>query len=421
MQQQQAVPVANGAVLDSNRSWLAVLILLIIYVFGMIDRQVMTMMVDPIRKEMGISDVEVSLLLGLSFALFYTAMGIPMGWLADRVGRVRLIAVSVALWGMASAACGLAESYGQLFLARTLVGVGEAALAPAAYSILSDCFTKRHLALAMSVYASGGLIGGSIALLGSGAVLQASGASGMIAVPWIGDVTAWRAVFLATGLPGPLLALFVLFVREPVRTGLAVRNEAEKAPSIWPFLKRHAAFFTLYLVGVSGLNMINSATVSWIPTHLSRALGVPPLSVGALYAALLIFAAFPGQLFAGWLLDRQVAKGRADFYLRWFIYALPLCLPVAWVGLHSKDLWTFILFLFPVYFVAVPFVGATMAAIQRVTPNEFRANHRGEGFHQHRPVWNGLGRSDCHCRFRGSAGGRALPVSGAETLPARAR
>ncbi|MDB5670567.1 MAG: hypothetical protein JWO25_1526, partial [Alphaproteobacteria bacterium] len=137
-----AMPDA-GQFPSPRRAWATVAILFVFYIFAMVDRQVMTMLVDPIRHDLRIGDVQASLLLGLSFALFYTTIGLLMGWFVDRFSRRTLIGISVALWGLACAACGLADSFAELFVARVLVGVGEAALGPAAYSILSDSFPRR--------------------------------------------------------------------------------------------------------------------------------------------------------------------------------------------------------------------------------------------------------------------------------------
>jgi MFS family permease len=354
-----------------GRAWATVAVLFIFYIFAMVDRQVMTMLVDPIRRELGISDVQAGLLLGLSFALFYTTVGLAMGWIVDHFSRRGLIAASVALWGLASAACGVAHSFGELFAARVLVGVGEAALGPAAYSLLADSFPRRRLALAMAVYTIGGLIGVIIAMFGGGLLVQFSADHGRVALPLLGPVSAWRLVFFLTGLPGPLLAFLAFLVPEPARGG-KLAESAGDAAALMPFLKRNARLLFWLCLGFGGLNMIVNNIVAWVPTYLGRSLHLPPATIGLIIGSVLIAVALPGQLVCGWWIDRSRSRGMRDAYMRYFIVALPIALACGVAGILSGRLAPFILGMAPLYFVAMPFAGAASAAIQVVTPNEFR-------------------------------------------------
>lgn len=352
--------------------WATVAVLFVFSVFAMIDRQILTMMVDPIRRDLGISDVQASLLLGFSFALFYTTFGLMMGWMADRFERRIILAVSVALWGLASAACGLAETFGELFAARILVGVGEAALGPAAYSMISDAFPKHRLALAMSVYIMGGLVGGAIAITTGGFLIDWSAQHGAVVLPLIGEVGSWRLVFLATGLPGPLIAMLAFLVPEPVRTGLGKKDADGRAPRLFDYLKRHAILFAWLCVGFGGLSMIVNSTFSWSPSILSRTLGVSPSSIGLIIAALLIFAGLPGQIASGVINDKAATAGKTGFYLRWFVFVVPVGAVGAVFALLANDLTYFILGMIPLYFFVMPFLGIASTVIQLFTPNEFR-------------------------------------------------
>lgn len=357
--------------LSGRTAWLTVAILFVFSVFAMVDRQIMTMLVDPIRKDLGISDVQISLLIGLSFALFYTTFGLGMGWLADRTSRRNLIAVSVGLWGLASAACGLADSFGELFLARVLVGVGEAALGPAAYSMISDAFPRNKLALPMSVYIMGGLVGGAVAILTGGFVIHWSVTHASVSLPLLGTLSSWRLVFIVTGLPGPLLALLALLVPEPARTGRAIAG-APGASRLGGFLKHHGVLLTGLCIGFGCLSMIVNSTFSWSPTILGRTLHIAPIAIGLIVAALLLFAAVPGQLFSGMWVDRQWSRGKSGIHLRFYVVALPLAAISGALALLSNSPWWFTLGMVPLYFIAMPFLGIASAAIQLFTPNEYR-------------------------------------------------
>ena len=374
-------PTSNAGILAFSQvpslpsprtAWLTVAILFVYSVFAMVDRQIMTMLVDPIRRDLGISDIQASLLLGLSFALFYTTIGLAMGWIADRMSRRALIAVSVALWGAASMACGLASNFTELFLARMLVGVGEAALGPAAYSMISDTFPRHRLSLAMSVFIMGGLAGGAIAILAGGFVVAWSVKHASVALPIIGPLHSWRLVFFVTGLPGPFLALLVFLFREPARRGRASAQDAGSAAYLFRFLRENLALFTALCVGFGALSMIVNSTFAWSPTILSRTLHVPPVQIGLTIAGLLIFIGLPGQIATGWWVDRQQTRGDVTANLRIFLLTLPFAAASGVIALVSSNLTIFVVAMIPYYFFAMTFLGVAAAALQLITPNEIR-------------------------------------------------
>jgi MFS family permease len=353
-------------------AWLTIAVLFIYSVFAMVDRQIMTMLVDPIRRDLGISDVQASLLLGFSFAIFYTTIGLVMGWIADRTSRRALIGVSVALWGLASAACGLASNFSELFIARMLVGVGEAALGPAAYSMISDSFPRHRLSLAMSVFIMGGLVGGAIAILAGGFVVAWSTSQASVWLPIIGELHSWRLVFFVTGLPGPFLALLAFLFPEPARLGRTSAPEAGSTAHLVRFLKANAALLALLCIAFGALSMIVNSTFAWSPTVLGRTLHVAPVHIGITIAALLIFAGLPGQIATGWWVDRQAAKGDTTINLRIFLFTLPFAVPAAIIGLLWGDVAVFAVGMIPHYFFAMTFLGVAAAALQLITPNELR-------------------------------------------------
>ena len=197
--------------------WMVVAILMIAYVFSFVDRQILNLLVGPIRRDLGISDTQMSLLMGFSFAIFYTILGIPLGRLADRVSRRGLITTGVLVWSAMTALCGFAYSYWQLFLCRIGVGVGEATLSPAAYSMIADYFPPERRATAISVYSMGIFLGSGLAFLLGGLVIKFAVAQGTMALPLIGEVRPWQLVFFVLGGSGIVFSLAFLLVREPPR------------------------------------------------------------------------------------------------------------------------------------------------------------------------------------------------------------
>jgi len=368
----EAAAIDEAALPTPRVAWTTVFILFVFYVFAMVARQVMSILVDPIKHELHITDIQASLLLGLSFAIFFTTIGLAMGWLGDRVSRRVLIAISVGLWGLASAACGLAHTFGELFLARMLVGVGEAALGPAAFSLLSDSFRPKRLGLALSLYSAGGLVGGAIAILGGGLIVKFSAAHGLVNLPILGEVSSWRAVFLLTGLPGPLLALAMFLVPEPKRTGRLIHGANPTDATLGSFLKRNWVLMVWLCLGYGALNMIVNNVFAWTPTVMKRSLGLGPVQVGLLITGLLMFCAVPGQIVNGAWIDREASKGRGDGYLRYYVMFLPFAALCGVAGLLSATPVWFMAGLVPLFFVSNPFMGSASTALQRFTPNEYR-------------------------------------------------
>ena len=212
----------------SGYAWYTVAVLTVCYTLSFIDRQILSLLVGPIKAEFAVSDTQVGLLGGLAFSLFYTIVSLPAGRLVDRLNRRNIIAAGVFFWSLMTAACSVAMGYPGLFLARMGVGVGEATLAPAAVSMISDTFPNEKLGAAMSLYGVGIYLGSGLALLVGGLVVQLVTQTATLTLPFFGEVASWRATFLVTGIPGLLVALWVLTLREPTR-----RKAIEPRPTMF--------------------------------------------------------------------------------------------------------------------------------------------------------------------------------------------
>ncbi len=194
---------------------------MLMYIFSFIDRTTISLIVEPMKRDLNISDTQIGMLQGLAFALLYTFLGLPIARLSDRFSRRAIIAAGVFIWSIMATLCGLARTAMQLFIARIGVGVGEAALSPAAYSIITDSFPRSRLGSAFGVYNIGITIGAGVAFLVGGIVVAAvSHAGASYTLPLFGEVRAWQMVFIVTGAPGILLPLLLLTFREPARRGL---------------------------------------------------------------------------------------------------------------------------------------------------------------------------------------------------------
>src|SRR5579863_2688587 len=201
-------------------AWYVVIILTALYMLSFVDRTILSLLVGSIKRDLGISDTRIGLLQGLSFALFYTIMGLPLGRLADTRSRRNLIAAGVVVWSLFTSFCSAAKSFWALFFTRIGVGVGEAGLSPAAYSLISDYFPPDRLGVAISVYYMGVFLGSSLALLVGGIVVDTMARVHTVTLPLLGTIASWRVTFLIVGLPGLVCALLVYTIREPLRKNM---------------------------------------------------------------------------------------------------------------------------------------------------------------------------------------------------------
>lgn len=221
----------KGRAVGQRQANYALFVLLLAYILSFVDRNVMAVLIGPIRQQFDISDFQYSLLHGFAFSMFYIALGLPIARLADRRSRKWIITIGVLLWSIMTCLCGLAKSFSSLFLARIGVGVGEAALSPPAYSLLADFFSPEKLPRAMAIYTLGITLGGGLAYIIGGAVHQHFAATGGTTLPLVGHVQAWQVTFIVVGLPGVLVVGLLSFMQEPARGATAPAQSSEH-PSV---------------------------------------------------------------------------------------------------------------------------------------------------------------------------------------------
>jgi MFS family permease len=303
----------SGPGIGGARAWTAVILCMIAYVFSFIDRQIMALLIGPIQHDLSLSDTQFGLLHGFAFAIFYATMGIPVATLSDRKSRPLIIGIGVAVWSLATMACGLGRTFLQLFLARVCVGAGEAALSPATYSLISDLFPREKLGRAVAVYSLGSFLGTGIAFLLGGWVVTAVGAKGPQMLMGM-TFSAWQLTFLIVGAPGLLLALLmVAVIGEPRAKGLAgAGSEAPSVLEVLRFLRRERAIFVPHMAGYTLVAMTLFSLLSWSPAYLMRVFAMSPSESGLRLGFVAIFAAGGGVLSSGWIMDRLTRSGIAD-------------------------------------------------------------------------------------------------------------
>lgn len=365
------MPNNNNGYPSSLSAWITVSILMVAYVLSFIDRQILNLLVGPIRRDLAISDTEMSLLMGLSFALFYTICGIPLGRLADTKSRRGLITIGVLFWSAATAACGMAKHYWQFLFCRVGVGVGEAALSPAAYSLIADSFPPERRATAMAVYGMGVYLGSGIAFLVGGLVIQFASAQGNVLLPVIGEVRPWQLIFLILGVAGVLFTLLMLAVREPARRGVGA-GVAVPLSEVGRYLRSNRRTVICHNFGFAGLSFAGYGSAAWIPTFYIRTYGWDASQVGIIYGTIVAIFGCIGIVFGGRLADWLAKHGRHDANMRVGLYAALGALPLVLAfPLMPNATWATVLLAPTVFCLSMPF-GVAPAAIQEIMPNSMR-------------------------------------------------
>jgi MFS family permease len=371
--EQEAAPNAQNESYSTPYKWYVVTVLTICYTLSFVDRTILSLLVAPVKRDLGLSDQQIGLLGGLAFALFYTFIGLPMGRWADTHNRRNLIATGLTVWSLFTALCAAAKSYFTLFLARLGVGVGEAALSPAAYSILADLFPKQQLSSAISVFYMGAFLGAALANFVGGYTLQAVAGTPTIVVPILGTIASWRLTFLIVGLPGLLIALLVFTIREPLRKSLAATPTSQftLAQSIAELRKRWKSVAGIS-IGMICHGITTYGFLAWAPTYFNRVHGWNPGRTGQALGTVLLVGCL-GMYVGGLLSDRWIRRG---------VYTGPLrvAFPAAIVGLltfpyaflQSDPNVTLILSAIGLFFWALA-MATPFAAVQMIFPNQARA------------------------------------------------
>jgi len=354
--------------------WYIVSLCMIAYIFSYIDRQVITLLIEPIRADLQISDTQFSLLHGLAFAMLYAVAGIPIARLADTRSRPLIISVGIFVWSLATAACGATKNFIQLFLARMAVGVGEAALSPAAYSMITDSFPKSKLGLALGVYSSGSFLGGGLAFIIGGAAISLVEQWGSLQVPVIGLIKPWQMTFFMVGLPGLLVAaLFFITIRDPERKGVASDGSTFSFGDVLRYIGEHKATFTAHYLGFGFLALALFALMNWAPAYFLRKYNLPIREVGLYLGLVVLIGNSAGVLASGWLTDRLTRRGHRDAPMRaGMIGGIGVAIPALLFSQVSGFGGSLALLAVALFFASFP-LATSATALQFMAPNQMRA------------------------------------------------
>lgn len=356
----------------SLADWLVVILLTGAGMFAFVDRFVLSLLLEPIKLDLHLSDKQLGLLNGVAFGLFYAALGLPLGWLADRWSRKGTIIAGMFVWSTATACCGFATGFLQLMLARIGVGAGEAGLVPASYAIIHDRFHKGRSNFATGVFQIGGFLGIGLAMVSAGYVYAFFAGGGGSAIPFVSPLRPWQQTFVAAALPGPAFILALLFLREnrrPAATRHDARGDADPsriAPRLW-------SIYALLFIGTACVLSCSYAMMSWLPAILSREAHWAPQTIGLRYGLVMLFVAsggvLTGAVTADRLQKREAAHHRVLVPLLAATLALPLLLLIPFAAGGGKML----ALAACLHFVLALPMGVVPSLIQRITPPNRRS------------------------------------------------
>ena len=304
------MPERAAAGTESRYAWYVVGVLTLANVSGFLDRQVLSLLVPAIERDLHISDTQMSYLIGLSFSVFYTVLGLPIAWWADRANRRNVMAAGVTLWSLMTMLCGLVATYPRLLLARIGVGVGEATLNAPSVSLIADYFPRERVSIAMSVWSLGTFLGSGLAYFIGGWIVGMATAAGTITLPIVGALRPWQLVFVLVGAPGLVVALLMLTVRDPRPAPARARTTSRIA--LFPYVRANLRTFVTLGVGFALSAAVNFGIAAWLATFLVRTYGWTPARAGVIQGILTMTVGVGGTLAGGRVADVLVRRGRID-------------------------------------------------------------------------------------------------------------
>jgi predicted MFS family arabinose efflux permease len=335
-------------------------ILVLVYTFNFIDRQIIGILAIPIKEELGLTDTQLGLMGGLAFALLYTTLAIPIAMAADRMSRTWIMTGALVVWSGMTAVCGMAQNFWQLFLARVGVGIGEAGGVAPAYSLISDFFPPNQRARALSVYSFGIPIGSALGIVFGGI---------------IATLVDWRFAFFVVGVAGIVVApLFRATVREPVRGAFDAKGSESSAASLTEIMRvlmQKPSFWGLSL-GASFSSMMGYGLFFWLPSFFVRSYEVTLLNASLVYGAILLVGGIAGTWLGGSLADRFGEMNRSA-YARIPAFAFLAAVPFYLVGVLSPTLMTSVLIMIVPTALGLAWLGPVISAVQHLVPPNMRA------------------------------------------------
>ena len=368
------VPRSTPAETDyppARYAWYCVFALALATMVNFLDRGILTLLVEPITRDLRLSDVQMSLIMGFAFTFFYAVLGLPVARLVDRKSRKLIMTAGITIWSMMTVLCGLATNFWHLFLARMGLGVGETTSGPSAYSMLSDYFPPSRLPRAIAFMQVGFVAGTGLSLIIGAWIIQFVAANPDLSLPIVGRLRGWQMVLMLVGLPGLVVAAVMATVREPPRRGGA---QAEPTPvaEIFRFILQHKLVYFPLFIGMGLRTAQMFGTQMWGPAFYGRTFGWTPSQVGYI-SGLSVFIAMPAGLALGsWLAEQYWKKAVHDGNVRVVVLSTAISVPFGIAGPLMPDPWLAVGCMLLAQLTSIMAAAPENAAIQTVTPNRLR-------------------------------------------------
>lgn len=358
----------------ANAAWFLVALLTVAYVFSFIDRYILGLLIEPIKADLGLTDEQIGWVIGPAFAIFYATMGLPLGWLVDRKRRTWIVAAGVVVWSLATAVSGLAKNFWHLFFARMAVGVGEATLSPSAMSMIADSFPPERRGKPIGVYVAALSLGAGLASLIGGAVLVWAKTTESLEVPLFGDLKPWQLTFFAVGLPGVLLGVIFMFIKEPPRQSVAALDSELEGNGVADALRYVGKNFGVYagFISLACVMAIIAYSQAFLPATFERSWGWPPEKYAFVNAVVLLLAGPATVMATGYVSDRLQQNGMREAPIRLLIIGFIITVPTLALAMimPTPELAFVLLFLNTIGIAMISGMGPT--SLLAITPAQIR-------------------------------------------------
>ena len=374
-----AAPVTEQRPWPSPRqAWYAVAIFALSLMINFLDRGIVGLLVQPIKRDLHLSDFRISLIIGFAFVCMYVILGLPIARMVDSYSRRVILACGITAWSVATTLCGMAQNFWQLFLARVGVGAGESSSGPATFSMMADLFPPRKLPRAIAVLNFGFIAGTGMSLLAGGAAIAWIGSWPSISLPGIGALYDWQLVFIVVGLPGFIVAALMMTVKEPIRRGIGTaRNAAGKVQSIpirdvVRYLAQHWTTYGPMFIGVASSTVLAFGHQAWYAAFFARTYGWSAPQFATTFGIAIVILAPFSLIIGSALAERFARQGKLDANLRVTLLASLLNFPGALLFAFMPTPQLAIALIVWSFVCAMLSPGPYNAALQIVTPNQMR-------------------------------------------------
>jgi MFS family permease len=357
-------------------AWIVVGVLIIAALIAYIDRQVVAIVVDDMKVDMGVGDAQIGWLYGV-FAIFYAIAGLPIAYMSDKKSRKHIIAIGIFFWSLMTMACGLTKNFWMVFLARIGVGVGEATLTPATNSLIGDYFPRDKIPLALSVVQAGPIMGSGIAFIIGGYVYSIVDGAAPLRLPFFGELAPWQQTFLYVGAPGLFIAFLFLLIREPVRRTfskkLSAMGDGASLQAMLGFYRRNAAMMSFHHIGFLCFGLLGYAFVFWTVSYFVRVHGMNNAEASQIFGWIFLITGPVGPIVTAFFAEWLTKRGWKDANI-----VAPLvggmigAATVIAIQFMTDPFWAFVLYVPAMAFVNAPFAMA-YASLTYITPPAMRA------------------------------------------------